>query len=191
MEEIATVYARSLFEAAEDADKLDDVRDQLGEITDALSEDRDLQVFFFSPYLTTEEKKDGLHKAITDAVGSMLLVARNRNAEDNREAIQLTIPYIALLNFITNQQPHDKSAVKTEFVLATSQGFDETNDPEVVFLSNRHPLIGRGAAAGTRVYRDAARASSDAWVDETTTEGPPIGARPATSGKSSSGRDAS
>src|ERR1700712_2943522 len=66
MEEIATVYARSLYEAASDADKFETVREQLGEITDALSEDRDLQVFFFSPQLTTEEKKDGLHKAITD-----------------------------------------------------------------------------------------------------------------------------
>lgn len=82
-------------------------------------------------------------KAITDAVGMMLLVARTRTADDNLDAIQLTIPYIALLNFITNQQPHETSAVKTEFVLATSQGFDETSEPEVVFLSNRHPLVGR------------------------------------------------
>ena len=36
MEEIATVYARSLFEAAQDADKLEAVRDQLGEIADAI-----------------------------------------------------------------------------------------------------------------------------------------------------------
>jgi ATP synthase F1 delta subunit len=66
MEEIATVYARSLFEAAQDADKLEAVRDQLGEIAGAVEEDRDLQVFFFSPSLTTEEKKDGLHKVVTD-----------------------------------------------------------------------------------------------------------------------------
>ena len=36
MEEIATVYARSLFEVAKEQDKLDDVRDQLGEFADAL-----------------------------------------------------------------------------------------------------------------------------------------------------------
>ncbi len=65
MEEIGTVYARSLFEAADDADKLDKVRDELGEIADAISEDRDLQVFFFSPALSSEEKKDGLQKAIS------------------------------------------------------------------------------------------------------------------------------
>jgi F-type H+-transporting ATPase subunit delta len=67
VEEIATVYARSLFEAAEDADKLDDVREQLGQFADALDGDRNLQVFFFSPYLTTEDKKQGLEKAVTGA----------------------------------------------------------------------------------------------------------------------------
>ena len=67
MEEIAEVYARSLFEVAKDQDKLDDVREQLGEVADAISESRDLQVFFFSPYFSTEEKVDGLDKAISDA----------------------------------------------------------------------------------------------------------------------------
>ena len=53
MEEIAAVYARSLFEVAQEQDKLDDVRDQLGEFADALDDDRELQVFFFSPYFST------------------------------------------------------------------------------------------------------------------------------------------
>jgi F-type H+-transporting ATPase subunit delta len=67
MEEIAVVYARSLFEAALDADKLDVVREQVGEFADALDRDRQLQVFFFSPYFSTSEKKDGLHKAVDGA----------------------------------------------------------------------------------------------------------------------------
>ena len=67
MEEIATVYARSLFEAAEDQDKLDEIREQLGQFADALDKDRELQVFFFSPYFSTEEKKQGLGKAVVDA----------------------------------------------------------------------------------------------------------------------------
>ena len=66
MEEIATVYARSLFEVAREQGKLDDVRDQLGQVADAVSEERSLTTFFFSPYFSTEEKKDGLHKAVTD-----------------------------------------------------------------------------------------------------------------------------
>ena len=64
MEEIAAVYARSLFEAALDEDKLDVVRDQLGEFTDVLAENRQLQVFFFSPYFATHEKTDGLHRLL-------------------------------------------------------------------------------------------------------------------------------
>jgi ATP synthase F1 delta subunit len=67
MEEIATVYARSLFEVAQDQDKLDLVREQLGEFADALDETRELQVFLFSPYFSTKEKDEGLDRAITDA----------------------------------------------------------------------------------------------------------------------------
>jgi F-type H+-transporting ATPase subunit delta len=67
MEEIAAVYARSLFEVARDQDKLDAVREQLGAFSDALSETRDLQVFFFSPYFSTKEKEDGLERVVTDA----------------------------------------------------------------------------------------------------------------------------
>ena len=67
MEELAEVYARSLFEVAKEGDKLDTVRDQLGEFADALDESRDLQVFFFSPYFATNEKIEGLRKAISGA----------------------------------------------------------------------------------------------------------------------------
>jgi len=67
MEEIAQVYSRSLFEVAKEQDKLDEIREQLGEFADALEETRELAVFFFSPYFSTQEKKDGLQKAVTDA----------------------------------------------------------------------------------------------------------------------------
>jgi F-type H+-transporting ATPase subunit delta len=67
MEEIATVYARALFEAALDAGRLDAVHEQLEEVTDAVDRNRDLQVFFFSPYFTSEEKRSGLHRAVRGA----------------------------------------------------------------------------------------------------------------------------
>jgi F-type H+-transporting ATPase subunit delta len=67
MEEIAQVYARSLFEVAKEGDKLDDIRDQLGAFADALDENRDLSIFFFSPYFSTQEKKDGLTKVVDGA----------------------------------------------------------------------------------------------------------------------------
>jgi F-type H+-transporting ATPase subunit delta len=67
VEEIAAVYARSLFEVAREQDKLDAVREQLGEFSDALSENRDLQVFFFSPYFSTAEKEEGLDRVVSGA----------------------------------------------------------------------------------------------------------------------------
>jgi F-type H+-transporting ATPase subunit delta len=67
VEEIAKVYARSLFEVARDQDKLDEIREQLSELVEAFDEDRSLTTFFFSPYFSTEEKKEGLHKAIDGA----------------------------------------------------------------------------------------------------------------------------
>ncbi len=67
MEEIASVYARSLFEVALDQDKLDLVREELGQVADALDGDQRLQVFFFSPYFATDEKKAGMGRAFTDA----------------------------------------------------------------------------------------------------------------------------
>jgi F-type H+-transporting ATPase subunit delta len=67
VEEIAVVYARSLFEAAQDASKLEDVREQLGQFADALHETRELQLFLFSPYFSSEEKREGLRKAVTGA----------------------------------------------------------------------------------------------------------------------------
>ena len=67
MEELASVYARSLFQAAQDRDDLDTVREQLGQFADAVAEDRDLQFFFFSPSLSSDEKKEGLKNAVSGA----------------------------------------------------------------------------------------------------------------------------
>jgi F-type H+-transporting ATPase subunit delta len=67
MEEIAQVYARSLFQVAKEQGKLDEVREQLGQVADALDQTRELSLFFFSPYFSTEEKKEGLDRAIQGA----------------------------------------------------------------------------------------------------------------------------
>ena len=67
MEELAEVYSRALFEVAKEHDVLDRVHDELGEFADALSEDRTLQVFLFSPYFSSEEKRDGVSKIVSDA----------------------------------------------------------------------------------------------------------------------------
>ena len=67
MEELAQVYARSLFEVAREQDKLDELREQVGQFADALGEHRELAVFFFSPYFSTKEKQDGLGRLLQEA----------------------------------------------------------------------------------------------------------------------------
>jgi F-type H+-transporting ATPase subunit delta len=67
VEEIARVYSEALFEAAKDAGKLDEVREQLGEFANALDENRELAVFFFSPYFSSAEKRDGIKNAVSGA----------------------------------------------------------------------------------------------------------------------------
>src|SRR3954469_16768177 len=64
MEEIAQVYARSLFDVAMEHDELDEIHEQLGEFADAVDQNRELQMFFFSPYFSSEEKKDGIDKIV-------------------------------------------------------------------------------------------------------------------------------
>ena len=67
MEEIAEVYARSLFEVADEQNRLDPIHDQLGQFADTLAGNRDMAVFLFSPYFSTDEKKDGLHRSVAGA----------------------------------------------------------------------------------------------------------------------------
>ena len=67
MEEIGQVYARSLFEVGQEQGKLDELREQLGQFADAMAEERNLQLFFFSPAFSSEEKKEGLRRGIEGA----------------------------------------------------------------------------------------------------------------------------
>jgi F-type H+-transporting ATPase subunit delta len=67
VEEIARVYAKALFEAAKDLGKLDTIRGQLGQFVDALHENREMQLFLFSPSFSSAEKIEALKSAVTDA----------------------------------------------------------------------------------------------------------------------------
>jgi F-type H+-transporting ATPase subunit delta len=83
MEEIAEVYSRALFEAAQEQGVLDRVHDELGEFAEALGSDRNLQVFFFSPYFSSDEKRDGVGRIVSEADARlvnflMLLAERHR-----------------------------------------------------------------------------------------------------------------
>jgi ATP synthase F1 delta subunit len=67
VEEIAAVYANALFDVAKERGLLDEIREQLREFAKALNESADLRFFFFSPYFSPDEKKEGLHASVEDA----------------------------------------------------------------------------------------------------------------------------
>ena len=67
MEELARVYGGSLFEVARSEGKMELVREQLAQFVQAVHDNHDLQVFLFSPYFSTQEKKAGLQRAIEGA----------------------------------------------------------------------------------------------------------------------------
>ena len=72
MAEAARVYAEALFDVAREKGKLDAIRDELAQFADAVAGDRDLQVFFFSPYFSSAEKAAGLKRAVSGADAELL-----------------------------------------------------------------------------------------------------------------------
>jgi F-type H+-transporting ATPase subunit delta len=94
MADAARVYAEALFEVGRDKGNLDALQQQLGQFADAVDRNRELQVFFFSPYLSTAEKQEGIEKAITGAEPELvnfleLLVDKHRMTEVFRIRRQL------------------------------------------------------------------------------------------------------
>jgi ATP synthase F1 delta subunit len=86
VEQASEVYARALFEVASERGLLDTVREQLAQFVDVLSTNQSVQTFFFSPYLSTDEKKDGLGRLIEGAEETFMsfletLVERHRMPE--------------------------------------------------------------------------------------------------------------
>jgi F-type H+-transporting ATPase subunit delta len=67
MADAARVYAEALFSAGEDKGKIDLLQEQLGQFADAVDGDRELQIFLFSPYLSSNDKVEGLQRAVTGA----------------------------------------------------------------------------------------------------------------------------
>jgi F-type H+-transporting ATPase subunit delta len=67
MADAARVYAEALFAAGEDKGKINELQEQLAQFADAVNADRELQVFLFSPYLSSNDKKEGLGRAVTGA----------------------------------------------------------------------------------------------------------------------------
>jgi ATP synthase F1 delta subunit len=83
MEEVAQVYARALFEVAKEHDRLDEIHEELDMFASALDEYRQMAVFFFSPYFSSDQKKDALKRAVEGADPLFMnfleaLIERNR-----------------------------------------------------------------------------------------------------------------
>jgi F-type H+-transporting ATPase subunit delta len=94
MQEAARVYAEALFDVAKDKGKLDAVRGELAQFVDAVEGNRELQVFFFSPYFSSAEKVAGLKRAVSDADAELinfleLLIEKQRMPEIFRIRRQL------------------------------------------------------------------------------------------------------
>jgi ATP synthase F1 delta subunit len=86
MQDAAHVYAEALFEVGRDKGTLDSLQEQLGQFVDAVDGDRDLQVFLFSPYLSSADKREGLGRAISGAEPELinfleLLIEKHRMPE--------------------------------------------------------------------------------------------------------------
>jgi len=86
MPESAYVYAEALFEAGKDRGKLDALHSQLGQFADAVEASQELQVFLFSPYLSTADKSEGLGRVVSGAEPELtnfleLLVEKHRMPE--------------------------------------------------------------------------------------------------------------
>jgi F-type H+-transporting ATPase subunit delta len=142
MEEIASVYARSLFEVAQEQDKLDKIRDELGEFADALNESRELQMFLFSPYFSTKEKSEGLDKAISGADETFvnflkLLIEKHRTPvvfrvraefdklwEEENKLLPVTITSAVELPKSTVKQIGDRIAEQTDRKVDLSANVD-------------------------------------------------------------------
>jgi ATP synthase F1 delta subunit len=86
MAEAAHVYAEALFEAGKDKGKLDALQSQLSQFVDVVDRNRELQVFLFSPYLSSADKREGLGRAIEGAEPELmnfleLLIEKHRMPE--------------------------------------------------------------------------------------------------------------
>jgi ATP synthase F1 delta subunit len=86
MQDAARVYAEALFDVAKEKGKLDGIVAELGQFADAVDGNRDLQVFFFSPYFSSAEKAAGLGRAVEGAEAELvnfleLLIEKQRMPE--------------------------------------------------------------------------------------------------------------
>lgn len=79
-----------------------------------------------------------VEKVVLDSVSGILEYTNDK--ERDVEGIQVSIPYLTILNYVTHHAPHHQDAKRTQFLIAASDGYYEEEEPNMVFLSNAHPL---------------------------------------------------
>src|ERR1700738_2960148 len=116
MEEIGQVYARALFEVAVEHDALDEVHEQLDAFADAMHDNRDLAVFFFSPYFSVAEKRDGLKRGVQDANPAVINFLEARIERHRMAAIfRIRTDFDAMWEEARHRLPvHVTSAIKLD-----------------------------------------------------------------------------
>ncbi|MFG1945693.1 hypothetical protein [Nonomuraea sp. NPDC048826] len=78
-------------------------------------------------------------KALFDLVGQIARTVVDPEFTRPRD-IQVTTPYLLLLNYVIHRQPHHRHAKNTQFFISRSTGRDDSEQPLALFLSNVHPL---------------------------------------------------
>ncbi|WBB63095.1 hypothetical protein O7599_11445 [Streptomyces sp. WMMC500] len=78
-----------------------------------------------------------VEKLLPDTVSELTQLALD---EKRIEVLQLTIPYLALLTFVTHHCPHPPGSRQVQFLVVSSGGFDEEEEPRTLFASDFHDL---------------------------------------------------
>jgi len=83
-------------------------------------------------------------KSVFDLTAELLrFIAKHRTADRPLghvdPVVQLSVPYLTLLAHVTAQE-HAAGAAGTQFLIAISGGYEEDEEPAMVFLSAVHPI---------------------------------------------------
>jgi hypothetical protein len=98
----------------------------------AITESRKFHSFVWNP-----EKRS--KKVISDVVATLMESIRHVPPDEAGFAIMLSLPYLVLLNVVSNLAA-TPGATHRQFVIAETAGFKRTEDPRLVLKSDFHPL---------------------------------------------------
>ncbi|NUR92449.1 MAG: hypothetical protein HOY71_50970 [Nonomuraea sp.] len=101
-----------------------------------------LHIFWFP-----EHRADKVIFDLAGEVSNTILDGKLESPED----IQLSLPYLFLLNHVTHNHSHAPGAIRTQFLIARSSGFDQSEEPLMIFYSNLHPIKRSTVRPGVRV----------------------------------------